>query len=177
MKFTETKLKSSYLIEIEPFSDERGFFARNFCTKDFKKAGLDFSLAQSSISFNITKGTLRGIHFQKKPYEEVKLVSCIKGSVFDVIVDLRENSPTYCKWDCAILSADNYKTMYVPKGFGHGFQTLEDETIIHYQMSESFKPEYYDGVLWNDPAFNIKWPDVKNRIISKKDQSYKRIYR
>ena len=174
MKFIETKLKSSYILEIEPFTDERGFFARSFCNQDFQNMGLDFSLAQSSISYNKTKGTLRGLHFQKSPYEEVKLVTCIKGSVFDVIVDLRPDSPTYSKWDCAVLSENNYKTMYVPKGFAHGFQTLEDETIIHYQMSEFFNPEYYDGVLWNDPAFNITWPEAQNRIISKKDQSYKR---
>ena len=115
---------------------------------------------------------MRGLHFQKKPYEEAKLVNCIKGQIFDVIIDLRKNSPTYCQWVSVNLSANNQRVLYIPKGFAHGFQTLEDNTVIFYQMSEFYHPECAKGLRWDDPKFAIKWPRVKNRLISAKDRSY-----
>ena len=178
MIFKEIKLKGAYIIELEPLEDERGFFVRNFCQKEFKEHGLNFPIVQCNISYNKKKGTLRGMHYQVAPYEEAKLVSCISGAIYDVIIDLRPDSPTYCKWFALELTAHRspltaaYKMLYVPEGFAHGFQTLEDNTVVFYQMSEFYHPECARGVRWNDPAFGIEWP-IKQLVISSKDQLHK----
>ena len=172
MKFIETKLKGAYIIEIEPIADERGFFARTFCIEEFKKNGINFNIVQCNISFNKKKGILRGMHYQVAPYQEAKIVSCTNGAIYDVIIDLRKKSLTYCQWFAVELSAEAYKMLYIPEGFAHGFQTLEDNTAVFYQMSEFYHPECARGVRWNDPAFGIKWP-LSVKIKSKKDLSYK----
>jgi dTDP-4-dehydrorhamnose 3,5-epimerase len=182
--FKETKLIGAYIIEIEPIEDERGFFSRTFCQKEFKEHGLNPCIAQCNISYNKKKGTLRGMHYQAAPHEEAKIVSCIKGSIYDIIIDLRIDSPTYCHWLAVELTAHsllgtahsfplttNYKMLYVPAGFAHGFQTLQDNTLVFYQMSEFYHPESARGVRWDDPVFKIIWPD-DNRTISVKDQQY-----
>jgi len=172
MKFIETKLKGAYIIEIEPIEDERGFFARSFCQKEFEEHGLNPRIIQCNISFNKKKGTIRGMHYQVAPYQEAKIVSCTNGAIYDVIIDLRKKSLTYCQWFAVELSAEAYKMLYIPEGFAHGFQTLEDNTAVFYQMSEFYHPECARGVRWNDPVFGIKWP-LLVKIISKKDLSYK----
>lgn len=177
MIFKETKLKGTYVIELEPLEDERGFFARSFCQKEFEEHGLNPRVVQCNISYNRKKGTLRGMHYQVAPYEEAKLVSCIRGAIYDVIIDLRPNSPTYCQWFAVELTAYTslptapYKMLYTPEAFAHGFQTLEDNTVVFYQMSEFYHSECARGVRWDDPAFGIRWP-LSNRVISKKDLSY-----
>jgi len=169
MIFTETKIKGVYIIGPELLTDERGFFARSFCKEEFQKHGLDTDIVQCNISYNKKKGTLRGMHYQVPPFEEAKIVSCTKGSIYDVVVDLRRESLTYCQWVSTELSEKNFKMMYIPKGCAHGFQTLEDEAIVYYQMTEFFHPECARGVRWDDPAIGIIWP-VPARIISEKDQ-------
>ena len=171
MIFKKTDLKGVYLIEIEAIKDERGFFARSFCREEFEKYGLNSNIVQCNISYNKKKGTLRGMHYQVKPHEEAKIVSCVKGSIYDVIVDLRQDSPTYYQWFTVELSTENYKMLYIPEGFAHGFQTLEDNTVVFYQMSEFYHPECSMGVRWDDPAFNIIWPDDE-RTIAAKDLQY-----
>ena len=169
MIFTETKIKGVYIIGPELLTDERGFFARSFCKEEFQKHGLDTDIVQCNISYNKKKGTLRGMHYQVPPFEEAKIVSCTKGSIYDVVVDLRRESLTYCQWVATELSERNFKMMYIPRGCAHGFQTLEDEAIVYYQMTEFFHPECARGVRWDDPAIGIIWP-VPARIISEKDQ-------
>ncbi len=171
MIFKETGLKGAYIIELELQADERGFFARTFCRQEFEEYGLNPHIAQGNISYNKKRGTLRGMHFQAAPYEEVKVISCTRGSIYDVIIDLRRDSPTRCQWFAVELRADNYKMLYVPEGFAHGFQTLKDDTVVNYQMSESYHPDYAWGVRWNDPSFGIKWP-LKPTIISDKDKNF-----
>jgi dTDP-4-dehydrorhamnose 3,5-epimerase len=171
MKFLKTKLEGAYVIEAEPMCDERGFFARTFCKKEFLKHGLDFNVAQCNTSYNKTKTTLRGMHYQAAPYQEVKVVSCIKGAIYDVIVDLRPDSPTYCQWFSIELTPDNWKMLYVPKGFAHGYQTLQDDTVVSYLVSEFYQPGSEKVVRWNDPAFGISWP-LKPQIISSKDSNH-----
>jgi len=171
VKFTETRLKGSYIIEPELIEDERGFFARSWCQNEFKEYGLNPNLVQCNISFNKKKGTLRGMHYQVAPHEEAKLVHCTKGAIYDVIIDLRSSSLTFKQWIALKLTAENYKMLYIPEVFAHGFQTLEDNTEIFYQMSESYHPECARGIRWNDPTFNIKWP-VDEQIISEKDLQY-----
>jgi dTDP-4-dehydrorhamnose 3,5-epimerase len=172
MIFTETKLKGAYIIELEKIEDERGFFARTFCQDEFKKHGLNPCIAQCNISYNKKKGTIRGMHYQAKPYEEAKLVSCIKGSIYDVIIDLRdrEDSETYCQWFAVQLSSPSSQ-LYVPEGFAHGFQTLEDDTTVFYQMSEFYHPELARGIKWNDNKFGIILP-LCIETISDKDRTY-----
>ncbi len=172
MIFTETKLKGAFIIEPERIEDERGFFARTFCQKELEAHGLNPQLVQCNISSNNKRGTLRGMHYQVAPYEEAKLVSCIRGAIYDVIIDLRSNSPTHCQWFAVELSAENYKMLYVPEGFPHGFQTLEDNTEVFYQMSEFYHPECSRGVRWDDPTFGIKWPPERERLILLKDQDH-----
>jgi dTDP-4-dehydrorhamnose 3,5-epimerase len=172
MIFTETKLKGAFIIEPEKIDDERGFFARTWDQKKFEELGLDPRLVQCNISFNKKSGTIRGMHYQISPYEEAKLVRCTKGRVFEVMIDLRPKSETFRRWESVELSSENYKMLYVPKGFALGFQTLEDNTELFYQMSQEYKPEYSRGILWNDPAFQISW-SLKPTIISKKDLLYK----
>lgn len=171
MLFQHTDFEGLYTIELEKRQDERGFFARSWCAGEFAEHGLVSSFVQCSISYNKEKGTLRGMHYQKKPCEEAKLVRCTRGSMFDVVIDLRPNSSTYCKYFSIELSSSNYKMLYIPVGFAHGFQTLEHHTEIFYQMSEFFHPEFSDGVRWNDPLFSIKWPS-DDIIISEKDKAY-----
>ncbi len=172
MLFSETKLKGAYCIEIERRKDDRGFFGRSFCQSEFAGQGLETVVVQCNVSFNQKKGTLRGMHFQAPPKAEAKLVRCTRGRIFDVIVDLRPESPTYCEWTAVELSADNYRMLYIPENFAHGFQTLEDDTEVFYQMFESYAPDLARGVRWDDPAFGITWP-IADPIISEKDRLYK----
>lgn len=171
MIFKETRLKGAYIIELEPLADERGFFARSFCQDEFDKHGLNTRIVQCNISYNKKRGTLRGMHYQVAPHEEAKLVTCVKGAIYDVIIDLRPNSPTYTQWLNVELSSRNYNMLYIPIGMAHGFQTLEDDTLVHYQMSEFYHPECARGVRWNDPAFGVEWP-LRNPFLSKKDKGY-----
>ena len=170
MIFLETKLSGAYIVEIEKIEDERGFFARTWDKKEFYKMGLDSEFVQFNISQNKKKGTIRGMHYQEKQYKESKIVACTKGRIFDVIVDLRPNSKTFKKWISIELSKNNYKMLYVPKGFAHGFQTLEDNSEVFYQISQYHNSESSRGIRWNDKTFQIKWPlDVT--VISQKDSS------
>ena len=171
MKFVETSLKGSYIIELEKLEDERGFFTRMWDEEIFQNKKLNSRLVQISLSSNKKKGTLRGMHFQEKPFEETKIVRCVKGKIFDVIIDLRSNSKTHKKWISVELNSNDLKMIYIPEGFAHGFQTLEDNTEVMYQMSNWFSPEHAKGIRWNDQEFNIKWP-INEPIISKKDQSH-----
>ena len=173
MIFKTCKLNGAYIIEIEKIYDTRGYFARSFCREELDEKNLNSYYVQCNLSFNRKKGTLRGMHFQRPPHEEIKLVSCVRGAIYDVIIDLRKNSDTYLQWQAFELSADNKHILYVPKGFAHGFQTLEDSTEVFYQMSEFYYPEYSSGVRWDDEIFGIIWPDECNRIISEKDMSYR----
>lgn len=172
MRFIETELKGAFLIEIEPREDERGFFARAWCEEEFRAHGLNPQIRQCNISFNRYRGTLRGMHYQVAPYGEVKVVRCTAGAVYDVIIDLRPESPTYCRWTGVELSQSNRRMLYIPEGFAHGFQTLQDNTELFYQMSESFHPEAARGVRWDDPLFGITWPPVERRILSERDRQF-----
>lgn len=171
MIFTPLDLKDSYLVEPEKIEDERGFFARSWDQTIFEENNLNPKITQCNISFNKKKGTLRGMHFQIDPYQEEKLVRCTKGSVFEVLIDNRPNSKTFRKWTSIVLSSENYKMVYVPKGFALGFQTLEDNTELFYQMSQNFNPKFSTGIKWNDPKIKIDWP-MKPTVISSKDQSW-----
>lgn len=158
MRFTETALKGAFLVELEPHRDERGFFARTFCAEEFARAGLPTAFPQCNLSANARAGTLRGMHFQGEPAPEGKLVRCSRGAIFDVIVDLRRDSPTHRQWRGFELTAENGSALYIPPGFAHGFQTLVDETDVFYQMTVPYHPAAQGGVRWNDPAFGIGWP-------------------
>jgi dTDP-4-dehydrorhamnose 3,5-epimerase len=170
--FTETPLPGAFILDAEPIADERGYFARVWCRREFEAHRLVPPLAQSSISFNTRRGTLRGLHFQAAPHGEVKLVRCISGAVFDVIVDLRSGSPTCANHYSIILSAENKRSLYIPQGFAHGFQTLEDNTEVMYHMSEFYHADFARGVRWDDPAFGIEWPSVETRTINARDRDY-----
>jgi dTDP-4-dehydrorhamnose 3,5-epimerase len=171
MKLIRLPLSGAYSIELDLVPDERGFFARTWCAEEFQQLGLNPKLAQCSISSNTRRGTLRGMHFQAEPHAETKLIRCSSGAIYDVIVDLRPNSPTYCRWFAAELTSANHKMLYVPEGFAHGFQTLVDHTELFYQISVSYQPESARGVRWNDPMFGIEWP-ISNPIISARDSAY-----
>jgi dTDP-4-dehydrorhamnose 3,5-epimerase len=171
MIFTQLSLQGAFLIEMERHCDPRGFFARAWCEREFAVNGIIARWVQCNLSYNVQRGTLRGMHYQAAPYAEAKLIRCIRGSIYDVIIDLRRDSPTFKHWLAVNLTADNHLMLFVPEGFAHGFQTLEDETEIFYQMSEFYAPKYSQGVRWNDPAFNITWPNDM-RIISERDQNY-----
>lgn len=171
MKFIEASLPGAYVVELDHVEDERGFFARTWCQREFEGCGLNPKLAQCNISFNQRLGTLRGLHYQVAPHEEAKLVRCTMGAIFDVIVDIRPDSPTYSRWFGLELSAENRTALYVPESFAHGFQTLEDNSEVFYQMSEFYHPESARGIRWDDPAFGIPWP-ISAPIISRKDTSY-----
>lgn len=172
MIFTETKLPRAFVIEIEKIEDERGFFARIFDKNEFLKMDLETKFVQSSISYNKKRGTIRGMHFQTKPNEENKIIRCLRGKIFDVIIDLRPNSKTFTETFSIELSEDNYRMLYIPKGFAHGFQTLEDNTEVFYDISEEYKPESLGGIRWNDPNFKIKWP-IQPTVISERDLMFK----
>ena len=169
MIFTELALKGVYLIEPEQREDERGFFARTFCVEEFSAHSLDTTVAQCNVSYNRRRGTLRGLHYQAPPYAEVKLVRCTAGAAFDVVVDIRPDSPTFKKWLGVELSAKNRKMLYIPEGFAHGFQTLEDHTELFYQMSKVYVPEAARGIRWNDPTLGISWP-LHVTVISSEDK-------
>jgi len=171
MKFLETKLKGAFVIMPDRIGDDRGFFARTFCRREFEERGLNPNLAQANISFNKHKGTLRGMHFQIAPHAEVKLVRCTAGAICDVIIDLRPASPTYKQWFAAELTHDNHQQLYVPEGFAHGYQTLSDAAEVVYQVSEFYSPESERGVRWNDPAFSISWP-LPVTALSAKDAAH-----
>ena len=172
MIFTETRLKGAYLIELEPIEDERGFFARTFCREEYEKHGLNPRVVQCNTSYNRHKGTLRGMHYQLAPFCEAKLVTCLAGSIYDVIIDLRAESPTYGEWLALELTSRRPRPMlYVPENFAHGFQTLADDTEVFYQMSAPYHPESASGLRWDDAALNIVWPEG-NRIVSQRDQSF-----
>lgn len=171
MIFSETSLKGAFVIEPERFEDERGFFARTWCQKEFEDHKLPTGLVQCSISFNKKKGTLRGMHYQVSPCEETKLVRCTMGAIYDVIIDLRPTSPTFKQHIGVNLTAENRKILHVPEGFAHGFQTLKDQSEVFYQISVYYAPEYARGVRWNDPAFGIQWPYL-DPIILERDRNY-----
>jgi dTDP-4-dehydrorhamnose 3,5-epimerase len=171
MTFHETKLPGVFEVHVEPKCDERGFFARSWCQQEFQTNGLNSKLVQCSVSFNTSKGTLRGIHYQAAPHPEVKLVRCTMGSIYDVVVDLRPESPAYKQWIAATLTASNRHMLYVPEGCGHGFLTLENDTEVFYQMSEFYHPDLSRGVRWNDPAFGIAWPSEAGQM-SERDRTY-----
>lgn len=172
MIFTAIKPEGAFIITAEKIEDERGFFARSFCKNEFEEHGLEATVAQRSVAMNKKRGTIRGMHYQTAPHEETKLISCLRGSLYDVVLDLRRNSRTYLQWSAHELHADEYKMIYVPKGCAHGYQTLDDGTLVCYQMSEFYSPDSYQGVRWNDPAFGIRWPPANTRIVSIKDSSY-----
>jgi len=171
MLFTETELKGAFLIEPERREDFRGFFARTWCEKEAAAHTINPRVVQCNVSFNHRKGTLRGMHYQKSPFEEAKLVRCTMGAIHDVIIDLRQDSPTFKRHVGAVLTADNRRMLYIPEGFAHGFQTLEDNTEVFYQMSQFYSPEHTAGVRWNDPTFGIQWP-IPEPIILERDGSY-----
>lgn len=170
MIFHKTKIKGLYIIEPNPKVDKRGAFARNFCKKELTKEGLIFDIAQINQSLTKKEGTIRGMHFQKEPKSESKIVQCLKGKIYDVVIDLRKNSSTYGQWMSKELDDKNKTMFFIPKGFAHGFQTLVDDCVVQYFVSEFYSPEHESGVRWNDPFFNIKWP-IKNPILSEKDKN------
>jgi dTDP-4-dehydrorhamnose 3,5-epimerase len=169
MKFTPAKIPCVWTVEQERFADERGYFARTWCAEEFANHGLNPGLVQCSTSFNLKRGTLRGLHFQIAPYREDKLVRCTRGAIFDVAVDLRPDSPTFKQWVGAELTEANGLALYIPKGFAHGFQTLTDNSEVFYQMSQPYQPGYSGIVRWNDPTLNIPWPHTQPTI-SERDQ-------
>jgi len=171
MKINALSLSGVFMIDLERVSDERGFFARSWCTKEFQEAGLKHNLVQCSVSFNKKKGTLRGMHYQCSPHEEAKLVRCTMGAIYDVVLDLREDRPTFKKWLAVELSAENRRELYIPEGCAHGFLTLKDNSEVFYQISELYHPECARGVRWNDPAFKIQWPK-KKVLINDRDSQY-----
>jgi dTDP-4-dehydrorhamnose 3,5-epimerase len=171
MIFTETPLKGAYTIDLEKRGDDRGFFARFFCVNEFEKLGLDNKIVQINNSTSKDKGTLRGIHYQLAPKAETKIIRCLKGSFYDVIVDLRKESDTFLKWFGVELNEDNRTMLYVPKGFAHSFITLTDNSEAFYLVTEFYAPQYERGLRWNDPAINIKWP-IQPVIISEKDKNH-----
>jgi dTDP-4-dehydrorhamnose 3,5-epimerase len=169
--FRETKLPGAFVVEMEEYADDRGFFARSFCQREFEEHGLNAHVVQCNISFNNHKGTLRGMHFQAAPFREAKLVRCTAGSIYDVIIDLRESSPSFKQHFAVELSARNRRMLYIPEQFAHGFQTLEDCTEVFYQMSQFYSADHARGVRWDDPAFGIEWPEAM-RTINERDRSY-----
>lgn len=174
MIFIETKFQGAFIIEPERLEDERGFFARTWCQREFEAHGLNPRLAQCNISFNRKRGTLRGMHYQTAPYTEAKLVRCTMGAIYDVIIDLRPASPAFKQWLAVELSAENHRMLYIPEGLAHGFQTLIDNTEVFYQMSEFYHSECAEcarGVRWNDPTFGVDWP-LPVSVIAEKDNAY-----
>ncbi len=171
MVFLETKLRGAFEIQLEPRLDERGFFARSWCQNEFESHKLNSKLAQCNISFNLRKGTLRGMHYQVFPYAEAKVVRCTRGAIYDALLDLRPESPTFKEWVGVVLAAEKWNMTYVPEGFAHGFLTLEDNTEVFYQMSEIYNAASARGVRWDDPAFGIAWPGGVE-VISERDRTY-----
>ena len=172
MIFTQTNLQGAYIIDIEARQDERGYFARVWCSREFEAQGLNTDLVQCNVAYNHKKGILRGMHYQGQPHAEVKLVRCTKGAVYDVIVDLRVDSPGYLKWTGVELTEENHRMLYVPEGFAHGYITLQDNSELFYQVSRFYTPGAEGGVRWNDPAIGIEWPDTGELTISAKDREW-----
>ncbi len=170
MIFTETKLKGAFVVELKLIEDDRGFFARAWCNNELEAQGLNANLVQANTAYSKTKGTLRGIHFQKEPHQEAKLVKCIHGAIFDVIVDIRPSSATFGQWFGIELSAKNRKMLYVPEGFGHAYLTLQDDAEVYYSVTQFYHPEAEGGIKWNDPDIGIEWP-IEPTVISDKDQA------
>jgi dTDP-4-dehydrorhamnose 3,5-epimerase len=171
MIFTETKLKGAFIIEIKQLKDDRGFFGRSWCKREMEEHGLDGNVVQSNTSNSIKKGTIRGMHYQKHPYEETKLMRCIKGAIYDVIIDLRKDSATFLQWFGIELTDDNYKMLYVPKKFAHGFISLSDNSEVNYLVTQYFTPGAEAGIRYNDSKFNIQWP-VPVEVVSEKDMAH-----
>jgi len=171
MMFQEAELKGVFIIDPERVEDERGFFARTWCQQEFQTNGLNVRWVHGNIAFNKRKGTLRGLHYQAPPFEEIKLVRCTLGAIYDVAIDLRLNSPTFKIWMAVELTSENRRMVYLPQGIAHGYQTLADNTEVLYQISEFFHQESTKGVRWNDPAFNIHWP-IDINVISDRDRSF-----
>lgn len=171
MKFTETKLKGAFILELQEMRDDRGYFARTFCTRELEEHGLISDVKQANMSWNDKAGTLRGMHFQFAPYEETKLIRCTQGALYDVIIDLRKGSDTYRQWIGVELSADNHKALFVPRDFAHGFITLTANTEAFYMVSQSYQPGSEGGIRWNDPQFAIDWP-IEPEVISEKDAAW-----
>ena len=174
MRFLKTDLAEAWLLEPEPIRDERGYFMRTFCARDFAERGLETHFVQHNRSFSARKGTLRGMHFQTAPHTEVKIVSCVAGAIYDVIVDLRPGSPTYRAWEGFELSADNGRQLYVPAGFAHGFQTLGDAAELNYLISAFYEPTAATGISYDDPRIGIRWP-LPVTVISERDRSWGRL--
>ena len=172
MKIIELDIAGAYLIEREEFKDERGSFSRQFCINEMKEYGINFDIKQCNVSKNKHRGVLRGMHYQKYPYPEIKMVSCLKGGVYDVIVDIRPNSKSYLKWIGTELTEENNKMLYIPAGVAHGFQSLTDDSVVYYQLGEFFFFFFYSGIRWDDPKLNIYWPACERRIINERDKSY-----
>ena len=172
MIFSETPLPGVFLLDAEPFEDERGAFSRTFAEEEYASHGLNPRVSQCSMSWNKHKGTLRGMHFQHPPHAEAKTIRCTRGRVYAVALDLRPDSDTYCSWTPTELSADNRRALYVPELCAFGFQSLEPATEILYIMSHPYAPSHYTGVRWDDPAFGIEWPEAPDRTISEKDRTY-----
>ena len=169
MTFLPTPLAGAYVVELEQRVDERGFFARSFCQEEFKAQGLDPRIAQTNVSYNRRRGTLRGMHFQAAPYAEAKLVRCTQGAIWDAIIDLRPDSPSFKRWHGIELSAANRRALYLPEGFAQGFQTLADDSEVLYLMSQFYRPDSARGLRWDDPAFGIAWP-IANPQLSERDR-------
>jgi dTDP-4-dehydrorhamnose 3,5-epimerase len=172
MIFNKTRIPGAFVVEIEPRADDRGFFARGFCRKEFEAHGLNPGIAQANIGVSLLRGTLRGLHYQVPPHEETKVVRCTAGAVFDVIVDLRPESPSYKQWIGVELTAANHMMLYVPEGCAHGYLALADHTEVFYLVAQFYSPGAERGVRWNDPAFAIKWPPVESLVISDKDAAW-----
>ena len=172
MIFRETKIRGVYVIEPEKIQDERGFFAHTWSRAEFEKHGLETDIIECNVSFNRKSGTLRGLHYQAAPHGQTKLVRCTRGAIYDVAVDIRPGSPTFRQWVAVELSDRNHLMFYIPKELAHGFQTLEDNTEVFYQVSSGYVPQTGRGVRWDDPAFGIAWPPVENRIIIPRDREY-----
>ncbi len=171
MKFKETKIKGVYIIKLEPIIDERGNFVRTFCKEELNKIGLSFNIVQINQSLTKKKGTIRGIHFQTEPKVEDKIIQCLRGKIYDIVIDLRKNSLTYGQWVGGELSEGNNKMFFIPKGFAHGFQTLTDNCEVQYFMSEFYSPKHSNGIRWDDSFLNIKWP-IKNPSLSERDKNW-----
>lgn len=169
MTFRETAVGGAFIIEIDKLSDERGFFARTFCEKEFRGAGLDPRIVQTNIAFSIRKNTVRGMHYQAEPMGEVKIVQCTRGAIYDVVIDLRPDSATFGQWAAVELTQDNYTMLYIPRGCAHGYQTLTANAQVSYLVSQFYAKESERGVRWNDPFFRIHWPETNDIVISEKD--------
>ena len=171
MDFLDSKIEGCYRVELERHGDERGFFARLFCEKELFNVGLNFKLSQANDSFSADKGTLRGMHYQKENFSETKIIRCLKGAIYDVVIDLRPSSKSYLTWDSFHLDEKNRSMVVVPQGCAHGFMTMDENTEVFYLVDAMYAPEFEDGVRWNDPKFNIKWPMLP-QVISAKDQNW-----